>query len=246
MDFVGRQQEITRIRKDLEQGTHVIVCGKYGIGRTSLLKHLAMLAQEHWRFLFLDFSQTSAHVCRDLFAQLFPKLKDKRRGQYLPYKVARFQIVHLEVDDPRLHVLVLDNITKLSAQKLNLVRYLAWEKRFRLVAIPESFLPADHFRRLRVQLRPASVITLDRLSVSSTRKFLSSCSERYGLGWTAAQINSKALTTGGYPLAMREAVTRELKRLRNPVLAPASSPGPEPQRTGSGEEGPHVQEQHEA
>jgi ABC-type phosphate/phosphonate transport system ATPase subunit len=41
MYFVGRQQEIARILKDLERGDNVSVCGKYGIGRTSLLKHLA-------------------------------------------------------------------------------------------------------------------------------------------------------------------------------------------------------------
>lgn len=34
---------------------------------------------------------------------------------------------------------------------------------------------------------------------------------RYEFGWTAAQINSKATTTGGYPLGMKEAVAREIK-----------------------------------
>src|SRR3989441_13039065 len=52
-------------------------------------------------------------------------------GEYLPYKATRFQIAHLELDDNRQHVLVLDHIAKLSAQKLNLMQYLAWEKRFR-------------------------------------------------------------------------------------------------------------------
>ncbi len=134
MYFVGRQHEIARIRKDLEHGDNVIVCGKYDIGRTSLLKHIATLTQDRWRFIFVDFSPPGGVVCRDLFAQLFPKLRDKRKGAYLPYKSTRFQIVHLELDDKRQHVLVLDNIAKLSAQKLNLMQYLAWEKRFRLVA----------------------------------------------------------------------------------------------------------------
>lgn len=211
MYFVGRQQELVRICKDLERGDNVIVCGKYGIGRTSLLKHLAEINQNRWRFIFVDFSQPGSVVCRDLFGQLFPKLSDKRRGEYLPYKATRFQIAHLELDDNRQHVLVLDNIAQLSAQKLNLVQYLAWEKRFRLVASTESFLPAKQFQRLRTRLSPASVVTLDHLSVYSARKFFSYYSERYEFGWTAAQINSKATTTGGYPLGMREAVAREIK-----------------------------------
>src|SRR5713101_5332428 len=115
MYFVGRQHEIARIRKDLEQGNNVTVCGKYGIGRTDLLKYIAALTQDRWRFVFVDFSQPGGVVCRDLFAELFPKLRDKRRGEYLPYKATWFQIVHLELDDNRQHVLVLDNSAKLSA-----------------------------------------------------------------------------------------------------------------------------------
>jgi hypothetical protein len=215
MDFVGRQREIARIRKDLERGDNVIVCGKYGIGRTSLLKHIATLTQAHWRFVFVDFSQPSSAVCRDLFAQLFPKLRDNRKGKYISYKSSRFQIVHLELQDDRQHVLVLDNIGKLSAQKLNLLQYLAREKRFRLVAIVENFLPADQFRRLRTRLSPSSIVTLDHLNVHSIRKFFSSCSEQYGFGWTVAQVNSKATTTGGYPLGMKDAVMREIERRRS-------------------------------
>ncbi|HEV8712724.1 MAG TPA: ATP-binding protein [Candidatus Binatia bacterium] len=214
MYFVGRQREIARIRNDLEQGDNMIVCGRYGIGRTSLLKHIATLTHDRWRFVFVDFSQSSSAVCQDLLAQLFPKLREKRKGAYLPYKSARFQLVYRELDDKRQHVLVLDNIAKLSAQKLNLLQYLLREKRFRFVAIPESFLPAEQFRRLRVRLSPAAVVTLDHLSLSSARQFFAYYSERYGFGWTQGEINSKATTTGGYPLGMREAVIREIERRR--------------------------------
>src|SRR5439155_4905243 len=121
--------------------------------------------------------------------------------------------------DKRQHVLVLDNIAKLSAQKLNLVQYLAREKRFRVVAITESFLPAEQFRRLRARLSPALMVTLDHLSVYSVRKFFTYCSERYGFGWTVAQINSKVTTTGGYPLGMREAVSRARESRRRLISA---------------------------
>ena len=57
------------------------------------------------------------------------------------------------------------------------------------------------------------------LSVYSVRKFFSSCSERYRFGWTAAQINSKVTTTGGYPLGMREAVARARESRRRLMSA---------------------------
>jgi AAA+ ATPase superfamily predicted ATPase len=132
MYFVGRRREIACIRKTLERGDNVIVYGRYGIGRTSLLKHIATLTHDHWRFVFVDFAQSGSVVCRTVFAQLFPKLKDKRSGAYLPYKLTRFEIAHLELDEARPLVLVLDNIAALSAHKVSLVRYLARAKRFRL------------------------------------------------------------------------------------------------------------------
>jgi hypothetical protein len=215
--FVGRRQEIAGIRKTIERGDHVIVRGKYGIGRTSLLRHIAELTQDRWRWVFVDFAQPGGAVCRNVFAQLFPQLKDQRKGAYLPYKLTRFEVVHLKLDDTRPLVLVLDNIATLSAQKVNFLRYLVQEKRFRVVTITESFLPVDQFRRLRIRLSPASVVTLDYLNLANARQFFSYYSERYGFGWTPVEIHSKALTTGGYPLGMREVVLGEIERRKTSV-----------------------------
>jgi hypothetical protein len=212
--FVGRQREIACICKAIERGDNVIVCGKYGIGRTSLLKRIAELTRDRWRWVFVDFAQPGSAVCRAVFTQLFPELKEKRSGAYLPYKLTRFEIAHLELDDARPLVLVLDNLATFSTHKINLVRYLVQAKRFRLVAIPENFLPTAQLHRLRTQLSPALVLTLEHLSVSSARAYFTYYAERYGFGWTATQINSKATTTGGYPLGMREVVKQEIERRR--------------------------------
>lgn len=214
MYFVGRHKEIAEIRKTIERGDHVIVHGAYGIGRTALLQHVAALTHDQWRFVFVDFSRSSSAVCQDIALQLFPKRKENKKEAYLPYKLTRFEITHLELSDQRPHVLVFDNIAKLSPQKLSLLQYLARRKQFRLVAITESFLLVDQLRRLRVRLSPASIFTLAHLSLSSARQFFSYYSERYGFGWTAGEVHNKAITTGGYPLGMREVVLRELERQR--------------------------------
>jgi len=48
MIFVGRENEARHIIRELKQGNNVVLCGKYGIGRTSLVKHLATTLLNEW------------------------------------------------------------------------------------------------------------------------------------------------------------------------------------------------------
>jgi len=50
MYFVGREKEIEQMKEALERGKNVIVSGKYGMGRTSLIKHAADAMKDRWRF----------------------------------------------------------------------------------------------------------------------------------------------------------------------------------------------------
>jgi len=212
MYFVGRQKEINHIKEALEEGNNVIVVGRYGMGRTSLVKHLASAMKNHWRFVFVDFSKTPGSVCNYLLAELFPMQEFDRK--YVKYRPSRFRIATLALGDGRKHVLVLDNVSKLSAQKLDFIRYLTWEKRFQFVSIVESFLPTDGLFRLRVWMHPSIVITLHHLSTSSVIQFFQKLSKENQLGWTEGQIKDLAEVTGGYPLRMQEIALRELGRKR--------------------------------
>jgi hypothetical protein len=49
---------------------------------------------------------------------------------------------------------VLDNIAKLTAQKLNLIRYWVAEGSFQFVAVTEAFLAEDELQALRLALLP--------------------------------------------------------------------------------------------
>ena len=212
MDFVGREKEMEQIREALEEGKNVIVSGKYGMGRTSLIKHVAEMMQEEWRFLFLDFSETPGKLCQQLIARLWPEKKCSGRNEFSKYRSARFRIVSLDFSDSRRHVLVLDNIAKLSAQKIDFIRYLAWEKRFQFVAIVESFISEDDFLRLRVGLYPAEIIMLQHLDKRKVYEFYQHLSEQHRFHWAEAHIKNLAEITGGYPLRMREISLRELER----------------------------------
>jgi hypothetical protein len=212
MRFVGREKETEQIKEALEGGKNVIVSGKYGIGRTSLIKHVAEMMQKEWRFLFLDFSETPGKLCQQLIARLWPEKKYSGRNEFSKYRSARFRIVSLQFNDSRRHVLVLDNVAKLSAQKIDFIRYLAWEKRFRFVAIVESFISRDDFLCLRVRLYPAETIMLQNLDKRKVYEFYQHLSEQHRFHWTEGHIKNLAEITGGYPLRIQEISLRELER----------------------------------
>lgn len=125
MQFVGREKEIKQIRETLEAGKNVIISGKYGMGRTSLIKHIANKMKDQSRFIFVDFSKTPHMICRHLLAELTSRQKFKEEYESMSYKSTRFRIVHLNLGVRRRQILVLDNIAKLSFQKAGFIRYLA-------------------------------------------------------------------------------------------------------------------------
>ena len=212
MYFVGREKEIRQIIEALEGGKNLIVSGKYGMGRTSLIKHIADTMKDQWRFVFVDFSETPGKVCKDLLEEFFPKQEFNRKS--IGYKSGRFRIVSLDLNDKRKHVLVFDNIAKLTAPKSDLIRYLTWESRFQIIAIVERFLSPNELFLLRVRLNPAAVIELRHLCVGNVIEFFQCLSNEHQLGWTGGRIKNLAEVTGDYPLRMQEIAVRELKRER--------------------------------
>ena len=198
--------------KLLQQGRNVILTGKYGMGRTSLMRHVAGITEDGWRFVFVDFSQTSGKVSHDLLAALMPKKRYDKDRKYRRYKSSRFLIANTDSKDQRKHGIVFDNIAKLTHQKLAFIRYLAWEKRFQFIAIVETFLPENDLFLLRAELMPADVINLPYLSEKEVCEFFRNISNKRGFDWSADYIKMLVETTRGYPLGMREIVDRESAR----------------------------------
>lgn len=128
------------------------------------------------------------------------------------YKSGRSLLVALKLQDERQHVIVLDNIGKITAQKLAFIRYLRWEEKFLFIVITESFLPEGELFRLRASLVPCVLIELRNLGVKQAAKFFRYFSSHYHLPWNEKHIMMWARATNGYPLGMKEVVERELER----------------------------------
>lgn len=210
MCFVGREKESRKIVRLLQQGKNVILTGKYGIGKTALIKHIEAITEGKLKFFFVDFSQTPGCVIKRLSSALSPPKKPSGRGNHLRYKSGRSLIARAVMKDKRNSVLVLDNIAKLTPQKLELIRYLKLESTFQYIAIAESFLPKEDWFLLRAALHPAEVIILQYLSEESTKKLLLHLTERYLLKWSEQKINMVVSVIRGYPRGVYEAVVREL------------------------------------
>jgi hypothetical protein len=212
MYFVGRSRETNRIIKALERKEHVIISGRFGMGRTSLVRHISRVAQDTWRFVFIDFSKTPGDICRHLISDLFPSYAAKKGGAYIKIKPARFEILNRTLEDARQHVLVLDNIEKITPQKLALLQLLTLEKRFLFVAITASFLPESQYQQLKVVLLATCKISLGHIDRQSTKEFFRYFSLKYKLNWTDDHIKNLSRRTKGYPLSMKEIVSTDQKK----------------------------------
>ena len=205
--FVGRQREMARIHRELAEGHNLVLTGRYGIGRTALLHHLAREDEAGWLYLFLDGSQTPARMCEQLFLKLFPKQLNALRRSANPGSFMRRIIASRRFSDRRPHALVLDDIAKLTHPRFEFIRWLQGLDRFRIIAVAERFLPQGDLWHLRSILVPAPLVTLERLGHSASRQFFETWSVRHGLGWDEGIVAGLVRACHGYPLAMWEIAT---------------------------------------
>ena len=208
--FVGRQKEAAYIRNELDAGRSVLLTGIYGIGRTALARYVSREMARDWFFVFADFARDPGRIWRDVFAVVFPKAQARLRSEPRSVSWTRFRVCHQALEDPRRHVVVLDNVARLSAPRLDLVRRL--RERFQVLAIAEDFLPEAARAALCGALRARPPLRLDHLSGAATVAFFEECSRRHGLGCGPGELRGLARATGGFPLGMSEAMTAELRR----------------------------------
>ncbi len=98
MHFYGREREIATITSALGKEKNFILTGKYGIGKTTLIKKASKKQGERRHFLFSDFSKPPSEVCHDLLNVLNPKSCSKKRVRHTGYKQSR-SMIKRELDD---------------------------------------------------------------------------------------------------------------------------------------------------
>jgi len=212
MCFVGREKEIRKLTKALEGGRHVIVTGSYGIGRTRMVRQVAKTGRQGRRFVFVDFSKTPGEVCEKLLAAFRPKAPFGRVVRIARYRIGRNLLAGMSLPEGPKPVVVLDNVGRLTRQKLSFLRDLNLGNRYLFIAIVESFLPERSFFLLRACLFPSETITLRHLTVQGSRGYFQCVARKHGLSLTNRDLTALAEASGGYPLGMRETAQRLVKR----------------------------------
>jgi len=211
MHFVGREKETKKIIRSLEKGSNVIISGKYGIGRTSLIRHVAEISRERWQFAFADFSLMPGEISRRLLSKLTftkPFLRNQTSS-----KSSRFQLAKLVAGEKR-PIIVLDNIACLTHKKLALLQYLRNTKKFQFIALVESFLSEGDLLHIRAELMPSEYLNLSYVDRRSSREFFQYFSEKHSLKWTTDQIESCVSVARGYPLGMKELAMKYVKKMQ--------------------------------
>lgn len=204
--FVGRQEERARIKAELLAGKNLVLTGPFGIGRTAILRHLAWELRGAWAFTFLNGAATPGRMRQDLFADLFPQRREALRRGILSPGVQRRALAGDPLADQRTRVVVLDDIGKVTRQRVEFARWLRSLGRFQVVAVTERFLPEEALLRLRANLAPAPLLALDHLDSATAREFFQAWSDRNHLGWGPEHVRGLVQATRGYPLGMRETV----------------------------------------
>ncbi len=202
MTFVGRDREIKIIAHSVEKGENVIVSGKFGIGRTALIHRAAEMNSDKWQCVFTDFSKTPKAICVQLTTELFCRAEHSDIDE--TFRRMRFELSNHAIPITKIPVIVLDNIAKLTDQKLNLIRSLAAQKRFRFIAIIEHFLKREQLEKLRLRLFPSVLLELGYLTTGESRMLISDLAVSHGLRIETPQISLLAESMRGYPLSICE------------------------------------------
>ncbi len=136
--FVGRRKETAWVRAELGAGRSAVLSGIWGIGRTALVKRVAEQMERDWLFVFADFERTPGQLWRELFASIFPSAQEHLPTERGSATWLRYRISNPRLEDRRRLVVVLDNVARLTAQRLDAIRRL--RERFQVVVIAEAFL----------------------------------------------------------------------------------------------------------
>jgi hypothetical protein len=210
-----------KLARALERGRHVIVSGAYGSGRTRMVRQVAADGSGGRRFVFTDFSKTAGEVCEILLAAFRPKTASGRSVRSARYRIGRNLLAGMQLPEGPKPVIVLDNLGRLTRQKLSFLRDLNMENHYLFIAIVESFLKERSLFLLRACLFPSETIILGHLPIRDACDYFQRLADRHGLGVARDDLLALAKATGGYPLGMRETAERLLRRSK---WKPGSSP----------------------
>lgn len=202
MIFVGRENEKKKIIKVLQWGKNIVLSGKFGIGRTSLVKKIAEQLGNQRLFVFVDFGQTPGKMSKKLMKELHISSRFNKTGKKMGYTSMRYRIATVGLSTKNKPVIVFDNVAKLTPQKIIFLRHLIEEDHFQFIAIAENFLPGKDVLLLKAQFIPMETISLHHLSTEDISAFIRHYAEKHHLNLSDSYIDDLTALAGGYPLSM--------------------------------------------
>ncbi len=217
MEFVGRKREIAALLRCLSQGRNVVLSGRFGVGRSRLVRHLAQRYSDRWQFLFADFSRPASECCNELLQQAHPRPPRGRRNRYTRIADAKKALRAEEAGRSRPRVVVLDNIATISRQKLAFIQDLRFDSGLLFIAIAESFIAEADLLRLRAVLYPSEQLILENLAQSEAADFFRRAAARNHLEWDETFVRMLAASSAGYPLSMHERLKRQIEAIGSPM-----------------------------
>lgn len=212
MPFVGRESEIAHVEAALGDARNVILRGKYGIGRTALVREVAR-RNGAWRFVFADFSGSGGTISASILAALLGRSRYAVAETRTARQLARAVASYVPPRRVTRCVIVLDDVAKLTHPKIDLLHRLRESEQLLFVAILERFVTSEAVMRMRVALDPAVVVLLDALDLETSVRFYGVAAARFRLPWSESDVEMMARTTHGYPLEMVRTVHAARKRL---------------------------------
>ncbi|HXG59655.1 MAG TPA: ATP-binding protein [Thermoanaerobaculia bacterium] len=213
MLFVGRESEIARIEKALHGGRNIVLCGKYGIGRTALIREIAR-RNRGWRFIYANFGDAGTTIATEILSQLTGRSAHALRNGCTARRLVRSVTTFAPPADVHRVVIVFDNIAKVTRPKLALIRSLRDPTRFAFAAIVEHFVRDEDLMRIRVALDPAIVVALGALNEETSTRFFANAAAEFDLPWSDSDVAGLARTMHGYPLEMVRTVRAAQRRTR--------------------------------
>jgi hypothetical protein len=186
--FVGRSQELSRLRKLLDARRNIVLTGAFGSGRTALVRRLAESSAGPYHFVFL----TGGETRREINTQI--------RG-------AATRV------DGRV-VGVLDDVAVVTTPRLRFLSEQVRSDGASWLVIVERSVDGTILERLRAALGAAALVRLGPLSDAAAERLVGEWLRARHLEWDPTSLRAFARAAHGHPLALRLAVEDALRARR--------------------------------
>ncbi|NLP10133.1 ATP-binding protein [bacterium] len=204
MYFVGRNKEISQITSALAADRNVILRGKYGIGRSTLVRHIADLLKLVRSFWFLDLNDTPDQLCRKILAEICPE--EKKKNLHQGYKSLRKSLCEVGARSAQKVVLVLDNVDMLTPARLDFFHFLAMPDIFSFIVIVDDSMDQKDRELMRAVLQLTCRVSLSYLGKREVQQYFKYYAQKYHWDWSQTEIERQSRLTRGYPLFMARRV----------------------------------------